>query len=98
MALDTGDYANMRISSQILALVGLAAAPDQMTNFGPAIGGRVCFRIPELGISRCTVAYATDQLVSAVRAISPELDGQVGMAFLIELEYGGDDRTFWVRA
>jgi hypothetical protein len=98
LAVDTGDYADVRISSETMALVGLAAAPSQSTNFGPAIGGWVCFTIPELGIYRCTVAYATDQLVSAVRAISPDLDGQVGMAFLVELEYGGDAREFWIRS
>jgi hypothetical protein len=41
---------------------------------------------------------ALDQLVKVYKAISPDFEGGVGLQFLREVEYGGNDKEFWIQA
>ncbi len=81
-----------------MRLLRLRRGPTMRTNFGRADGGWVMLSIPEVGLERTVLAFATDELVAVVRHISPDLAGQVGMQFLRMVEYGGNDREFWARA
>ena len=97
LAVDTGDDQEARISSQNMRRLKVLDGPTVETNFGTAYGGWVRIRIAELGIDRWALVFATDQLISAVRRISPDFEGQVGMQFLRQVEYGGNDQEFWIR-
>jgi len=97
LAVDTGDPRAVRLTGRDLRGVQVGSGPTMMTNFGPAHGGWVRLRIPELGFERWTLAFATDALVDAIRQIDRGLDGQVGMEFLRTFEYGGNDTEFWIR-
>ena len=97
LAVDTGDPSEARISSQNMRELKLADGPNVETNYGHAAGGWVYINMPELGLEKWTLVFATDQLVSVVKRISQDFDGQVGLEFLRELEFGGNDREFWIR-
>jgi hypothetical protein len=98
LAVDTGDEQAVRIGSADMELIKLRPGPTMQTNFGRAVGGWVMLSIPEIGLERAMLAFATDELVAVVRQISPELAGQVGMQLLRMVEYGGNDHEFWVRS
>lgn len=98
LAIDTGDPRAVRIGSNDLRLFRFADGPFIRTNFGPAFGGWVRLTIPDIGLDRWVLAFATDALVTAVRGLHPDFAGQAGMELLREVEYGGNDREFWVRS
>ena len=97
LAVDTGDPQTARISSRDLALAQVTQGPIARTNFGHAVGGWVLMSVPEIELEQLVLVFATDELVEVVRQISPDFAGQVGMRFLRGLEYGGNDREFWIR-
>jgi len=97
LAVDTGDPSEARMSSQNMRELKLADGPNVETNYGHAAGGWVYINMPELGLEKWALVFATDQLVSVVKRISRDFDGQVGLEFLRELEFGGNDREFWIR-
>jgi hypothetical protein len=96
LAVDTGDFAEARVSSAVLQTIMVAEGPRHQTNFGLAAGGWVQYSIPDLIDSRWSLIYATDELVTAVQNISPDFAGQVGMLFLQQFEYGGNATEFWL--
>jgi hypothetical protein len=53
--------------------------------------------MPELGLQKVILVFAADPLVHEVQRISPDFEGQVGLEFLRQVEYGGNDQEFWVR-
>jgi hypothetical protein len=98
LAVDTGDEQAVRIGSADMDLFRHRRGPTEQTNFGRAVGGWVMLSIPEIGLERAVLAFATDELLAVIREISPDLAGQVGMRFLRMVEYGGNDHEFWVRS
>jgi hypothetical protein len=98
LAVDTGDEQAVRIGCADMRLLRLRRGPTVQTNVGRADGGWVTLSIEEIGLERTVLAFATDELVAVVRHISPDLAGQVGMQFLRTVEYGGNDREFWLRS
>ena len=75
LAVDTGDAQAARISSGNMRQLKLADGPTVETNFGRAYGGWVFIRVPELGLERYLLIFATDQLVIAVNRISRDFEG-----------------------
>ena len=53
--------------------------------------------MPELGLAQQIVGYASDAVVKAVKASSPDFAGLAGLPFLRLLEFGGDADGFWLR-
>lgn len=53
--------------------------------------------IPEVGFGKRMIVYGLDQLVAAVKPSHPDFKGSVGLPFLREFEYGGDENEFWLR-
>jgi len=94
---DTGGFAEIRISRSLLYKIELDAAGSQKTNFGLAEGSWVWVEIPELGFRKKMVAYGLDQIVAAAKNSHPDFEGSVGLPFLREFEYGGDENEFWLR-
>ncbi len=52
LAVDTGSDVEADIGSQNMRQLKLADGPRQQTNFGPAQGGWVCIKMPELGLEK----------------------------------------------
>ncbi len=50
-----------------------------------------------MGFRKLMIVYGLDQLVAAVKHSHPDFEGSVGLPFLRELEYGGDENDFWLR-
>ncbi|MDZ7292820.1 MAG: hypothetical protein ONB44_22870 [candidate division KSB1 bacterium] len=94
---DTGGVAAIRISRSLLYQIEIRPADIQDTNFGLAEGSWVWVEIPELGFRRQVIAYGLDRLVSAVKESHPDFEGSVGLPFLREFEYGGNESEFWIR-
>jgi hypothetical protein len=80
-----------------MANLALRAAPDLHSNFGLLEGGWLHLAMPELGLDQDLVGYASDAVVTATKASSPDLLGLAGLPFLRLLEYGGDADWFWLR-
>jgi hypothetical protein len=95
---DTGGVAAIRISRSFLHQIELEPVGIQDTNFGLAEGSWVWVEIPELGFRQEVIAYGLDQLVAAVKHSHPDFEGSVGLPFLREFEYGGDENEFWIRS
>jgi len=94
---DTGGVAAVRISRSLLHQIEIRPAGIQDTNFGLAEGSWVWVEIPELGFRKRVIAYGLDRLVAAVKHSHPDFEGSVGLPFLREFEYGGDENEFWLR-
>lgn len=94
---DTGNPCALIISQALMARVRLRAAPDMHSNFGLLEGGWLHLTMPELGLDQDLVGFASDPVVSAAKASSPDFEGLAGLPFLRLLEYGGDVDWFWLR-
>jgi hypothetical protein len=95
---DTGGVAAIRISRSLLHKIEFEPADVQKTNFGLAEGSWVWVEIPELGFRKKMIAYGLDQIVAAAKQSHPDFEGSVGLPFLREFEYGGDENEFWIRS
>jgi len=74
------------------------AAPDVNSNFGLLEAGWLHLSMPELGPDQDVVGYASDVVVTATKASSPDFEGLAGLPVLRLLEYGGDADWFWLRS
>jgi hypothetical protein len=81
-----------------MARLRLRAAPDVQTNFGLLEGGWPHLTMPQLGLDQDVEGYASDAVVAATKANSPDFEGLAGLPFLRLVEYGGDAHWFWLRA
>jgi hypothetical protein len=97
LIVDTGGIAAIRISRSLLHKIELEPADIQKTNFGLAEGSWVWVEIPELGFRKKMIAYGLDTIVTAAKQSHPDFDGSVGLPFLREFEYGGNEKEFWIR-
>jgi len=97
LIVDTGGVAAIRISRSLLFKIEIRPADLQKTNFGLAEGSWVWVEIPELSFRKQMVAYGLDRVVAAAKASHPDFEGSVGLPFLREFEYGGDENEFWLR-
>jgi hypothetical protein len=95
---DTGGFATIRISRSLLYKIEVRPAEIQKTNWGLAEGCWVWVEIPELGFRKQMVAYGLDNIVTAAKQSHPDFEGTVGLPFLREFEYGGNDNEFWIRS
>ena len=43
------------------------------------------------------LVYALDRVVEATKKSSSDFEGTVGLPFLREVTYGGNDEQFWIR-
>jgi hypothetical protein len=95
---DTGGVAAIRISRSLLSKIETEPAGIQKTNFGLAEGSWAWVEIPELGFQKEMVAYGLDGIVATAKESHPDFEGSVGLPFLREFEYGGNDNEFWIRS
>jgi len=95
---DTGNPYALIISQASMAKLKQGDAPDVSTNFGLLIGGWLHAQTPELGLDHDLVGYASDAVVGATKASSPDFEGLAGLPMLRMMEYGGDADWFWVRS
>jgi hypothetical protein len=94
---DTGNPCAVIISRAGMAQLKRADGPDMATNFGVLEGGWLRLAMPELGLLQDVLGYASDAVVAAAKASSPDFEGLVGLPLLRLLEYGGDKDAFWIR-
>jgi hypothetical protein len=97
LVADTGSPCAVILGQADLALMLRASAAGVNTNFGLMAGGWIELNMPELGLANQVLAFASDQVLQAVRAEDPDFAGLVGLPLLRLVEYGGDARAFWVR-
>jgi hypothetical protein len=94
---DTGNPCAIIISRATMARLKQRTAPDVNSNFGLLEGGWFHVRMPELGLDQEITGYASDAVITAAKASSPDFEGLVGLPLLRMLEYGGDADWFWIR-
>jgi hypothetical protein len=94
---DTGNPCAIIISPTLLARVKLRATADLNSNFGLLEGGWLHLNMPELGLDHDVEGFASDAVVIATKASSPDFEGLAGLPFLRLLEYGGNADWFWLR-
>jgi len=94
---DTGNPCALIVSRAMMIKLKQRAAPDVNSNFGLLEGGWLHLTMPELGIDQNVTGYASDSVVTATKASSPDFEGLAGLPFLRSLEYGGDADWFWLR-
>jgi hypothetical protein len=94
---DTGNPLPLLVSRGFMSRLKHGSAPDVTTNFGLLEGGWLRVALPDLALDRTLVGYASDAVVSATKASSPDFEGLAGLPLLRLLEYGGDANWFWLR-
>jgi hypothetical protein len=94
---DTGNPCALIISQTTMARLKQRAAPGVNSNFGPLEGGWIHVNVPELGLDRDLVGYASDAVALAAESSSPDFAGLAGLPLLRLMEYGGDANWFWLR-
>jgi hypothetical protein len=52
--------------------------------------------MPEVGLHKRVVLYANDLVVAATKESHGDFEGTLGLPFLREVRYGGDDEYFWI--
>ena len=97
LVADTGNPSAVIISPARMNQLKYADAPSLSTNFGPLTGGWVQLSMPEFGLVQGVLAYASDPVVRAAKASSPDFEGLLGLPLLRLVEYGGDANGFWIR-
>ena len=95
---DTGNPCAIIIGEALMATLKQRAAPDIRSNFGLLQGGWLRLTMPELGMDQDVIGFASDAVVSATKASSPDFEGLAGLPLLRLLEYGGDADCFWIRS
>jgi hypothetical protein len=95
---DTGNPCALIISQALMARLKQRAAPDVHSNFGLLQGGWLHLTMPELGLDQDVVGYASDAVMTATKASSPDFEGLAGLPLLRLAEYGGNALWFWLRA
>jgi len=96
LLVDTGNPFAIIISQANMAWLKQGDFPDTSTNFGTLEGGWLHVDIPEVGLDQDIVAYASDAVVTAAKASSPDFGGLAGLPLLRMFEYGGDANCFWI--
>jgi hypothetical protein len=96
LVADTGSPCAVILNQADLALLSRAKTLGIGTNFGQLSGGWLELALPELGLTCPIRGYGSDQVWQAVQSDSSDFAGLVGLPVLRLMEYGGDDRTFWV--
>ncbi len=97
LVADTGNPCGIIISQATMVTQRRRAAPKINSNFGPLEGGWLHVNMPEVGLDQDIMAYASDAVVRAAKASSPDFSGLAGLPLLRMMEYGGDADWFWIR-
>ena len=95
---DTGNPCAIIIDAATMQSLRWRVSISTDSNFGRLDGGWLRIAIPELGFDVKTLGHANNSIVNTVKRSDPGFDGLVGLPLLRMLEYGGDDRRFWVRS
>jgi len=94
---DTGNPCSVIISQEKMLDLKAGDGPDISTNFGLLQGGWLQLAMPELGLVRPVLGYASDAVVAAANASHQGFEGLVGLPLLRLAEYCGNAGWFWLR-
>jgi hypothetical protein len=94
---DTGNPCAVILGEAAMKDLKRRAAPDLGSNFGALEGGWIRIVMPELRLDQEIIGYASNEVMIAAQASSPEFQGLAGLPLLRLLEYGGDAEFFWIR-
>lgn len=94
---DTGNPCAIIIGRQLMKRMQQRTSADTESNFGLLEGGWLHLTVPELGLNQFLEGFASDAVVAAAKASSPDFEGLVGLPFLRLTEYGGNASDFWIR-
>ena len=94
---DTGNPCALIVSPQLLEDFNSGLTPGVDTNFGKLSGGWLRLQIAEFGFDEDLLCYASENVVEAVKASHADFQGLAGLPLLKMMEYGGDNRFFWIR-
>jgi len=96
MIADTGNPCALIISQRNMATMKLRDALSVNSNFGLLEGGWLRIQMSQLGLDQEILGYASDAVVNATKASSPDFEGLVGLPLSRLLEYGGNAHSFWI--
>ena len=92
---DTGNPCALIISPARMALLKQRDGVDVNSNFGLLEGGWLHVAMPDLQVDAEVLAYASNEVVMAAQASSPDFEGLAGLPFLRLMEHGGNADAFW---
>ena len=95
---DTGNPLAIIVSQSVMKRLKRRVVSDVNTNFGLLKGSWFHLFMPEFGLDRGLVGYASDAVANSTKASDPTFDGLAGLPFLRLLEFGGDADSFWLRS
>jgi hypothetical protein len=98
LVADTGNPCAIIIGQPLMARLKHRSASDLQSNFGLLEGGWLHLTMPELGLDQDVEGFASDSVVAATKASSPDFEGLAGLPFLRLVEFGGDADWFWLRS
>jgi hypothetical protein len=94
---DTGNPYAVIIGTDRMARFSHLGLPSTESNFGPLEVGWLRVTIPDVALDSLVEGCGSDQILTHVRADSPDFEGLAGLPLLRLLEYGGDVDWFWIR-
>src|SRR5262249_25472310 len=83
---DTGSPCAVILSRAQMAIVKHGDGPDLNSNFGLLEGGWLQLAMQELGLTQPVLGYASDAVVAAAKASSPDFEGLAGLPLLRLME------------
>lgn len=95
---DTGNPFAIIVSRSVMRRLKRRVVSDANTNFGLLKGRWFRLFMPDFGLDRGLVGYASDAVADSTKASDPTFDGLAGLPFLRLLEFGGDADWFWLRS
>jgi hypothetical protein len=95
---DTGNPFAIIVSRSVMRRLKRRVVSDVNTNFGLLKGRWFHLFMPEFGLDRGLVGYASDAVANSTKQSDAIFDGLAGLPFLRLLEFGGDADWFWLRS
>jgi hypothetical protein len=94
---DTGCPYYAVLGSVDLLRCKLTEAAPEDTVYGQLEGAWLRMSIPEVGLDRQLIGYASDVVAQVTQDSHPDFTGLVGLPLLRLMDYGGDADWFWIR-
>jgi hypothetical protein len=94
---DTGNPFTLILGTAAMSRLQVRNAPTRTSNFGLLRGGWFRLAMPDFGLVMSVLGYASDAVLTAVKASSPDFEGLAGLPLFRMVEYGGDADWFWIR-
>jgi hypothetical protein len=85
--LGSGDFNRCKLTE---------VAPED-TVYGKLEGAWLRLSIPEVGLDRQLIGYASDLVAQLAQDSCPDFVGLIGLPLLRMMQYGGDADWFWIR-